>query len=138
MDQSDDLPDYAHSTGQSVSSYGHDSPATPHTAQDDMDFKTPANGEDLCRIDSWLFNQFCAYDEPDMRPVPKFERTYTDIAADTGFYEPSAVTQTVSQSKPAQSSLLSPYRSNANDNVQRALQAAQDVRAPLAGRTSSE
>lgn len=137
MDQSDDVPDYAHSTGQSVSSYGHDSPATPHTAQDDMDFKTPANGEDLCRIDSWLFNQFCAYDEPDMRPVPKFERTYTDIAADTGFYEPSAVTQTVSQSKPAQSSLLSPYRSNANENVQRALQAAQYARSQSPSSTAS-
>jgi hypothetical protein len=116
MDQSDDVPDYAHSTGQSVSSYGHDSPATPHTAQDDMDFKTPAN---------------------DMRPVPKFERTYTDIAADTGFYEPSAVTQTVSQSKPAQSSLLSPYRSNANENVQRALQAAQYARSQSPSSTAS-
>jgi hypothetical protein len=116
MDQSDDVPDYAHSTGQSVSSYGHDSPATPHTAQDDMDFKTPAN---------------------DMRPVPKFERTYTDIAADTGFYEPSAATQTVSQSKPAQSSLLSPYRSNANENVQRALQAAQYARSQSPSSTAS-
>ncbi|KAL1797356.1 hypothetical protein ACET3X_003962 [Alternaria dauci] len=116
MDQSDDVPDYAHSTGQSVSSYGHDSPATPHTAQDDMDFKQPAN---------------------DMRPVPKFERTYTDIAADTGFYEPSAVTQSVSQSKPAQSSLLSPYRSNTNENVQRALQAAQYARSQSPSSTAS-
>jgi hypothetical protein len=136
MDQSDDVPDYAHSTGQSVSSYGHDSPATPHTGQDEMDFKMPANGENLRRIDSWLFNQFCAYDEPDIRPVPKFERTYTDIAADTGFYEPSA-SQSVSQSKPAQSSLLSPYRSNANESVQRALQAAQYARSQSPSSTAS-
>jgi hypothetical protein len=137
MEQSDDVPDYAHSAGQSVSSYGHDSPATPHTAQDDMDFKMPANGETLRRIDSWLFNQFCAYDEPDMRPVPKFERTYTDIAADTGFYEPSVAAQSVSQSKPAQSSLLSPYRSSANENVQRALQAAQYARSQSPSSTAS-
>ncbi|KAF1940795.1 hypothetical protein EJ02DRAFT_221560 [Clathrospora elynae] len=126
MDQSDDVPDFAHSARQSVSSYGRDSPVTPHTAQDDMDFKMPANGKTLYRVDSWLFNQFCTYDDPDMRSVPKFERTYTDIAADN-FYDPSTVaSQPVSQSKPAQSSLLSPYRSN--ENVQRALQAAQIAR----------
>ncbi|KAI4655271.1 uncharacterized protein J4E79_008338 [Alternaria viburni] len=135
MDQSDDVPDYAHSAGQSVSSYGHDSPATPHTAQDDIDFKMPANGENLCRIDSWLFNQFCTYDDPDARPIPKFERTYTDIAADTGFYEPSASAQAVS-SKPAQSSLLSPYRSS-DQNVQRALQAAQYARSQSPSSTAS-
>ena len=61
------------------------------------------------------------------RPVPEFERTYTDIAAEN-FYDPSAVIQSVSQLKPAQSSLLSPYRSNVSENVQRALQAAQYAR----------
>jgi hypothetical protein len=30
--QGDDVPDFAHSARQSVSSYGHDSPATPHTS----------------------------------------------------------------------------------------------------------
>ena len=130
MDQGDDVPDFAHSARQSVSSY--DSPATPHTAQsDDMDYKPPTNGETLRKVDSWLFNQFCTYDDdPDMRQhtVPKFERTYTDIAADN-FYDPSTVAaSSIPQTKPAQSSLLSPYRSNANENVQRALQAAQYAR----------
>ncbi|RMZ69276.1 c2h2 transcription factor [Pyrenophora seminiperda CCB06] len=137
MDQGDDVPDFAHSARQSVSSYGHDSPATPHTAQDEMDFKMPANGEPLRRIDSWLFDEFCTYTELDMRPVPKFERTYTDIAADTGFYEPSAASQPISQSKPAQSSLLSPYRSSGNENVQRALQAAQYARSQSPSSTAS-
>lgn len=110
MDQGDDVPDFAHSARQSVSSYGHDSPATPHTATgDDMDFKIPTN-------------------EMRQHTVPKFERTYTDIAADN-FYDPSAVAaSSIPQTKPAQSSLLSPYRSNANENVQRALQAAQYAR----------
>lgn len=109
MDQGDDVPDFAHSARQSVSSYGHDSPATPHTAQgDDMDFKMPPN-------------------EARQHTVPKFERTYTDIAADN-FYDPSAVAPSIPQTKPAQSSLLSPYRGNANDSVQRALQAAQYAR----------
>lgn len=105
MDQGDDVPDFAHSARQSVSSY--DSPATPHTAQDDLDFKMPVN---------------------EMRPVPKFERTYTDIAADN-FYDPNAVSApAVQPTKPAQPSLLSPYRSNTTENVQRALQAAQYAR----------
>jgi hypothetical protein len=109
MDQGDDVPDFAHSARQSVSSYGHDSPATPHTAQgDEMDFKMPA--------------------ETRQHTVPKFERTYTDIAADI-CYDPNAVSQSIQQTKPAQSSLLSPYRTtNANENVQRALQAAQYAR----------
>jgi hypothetical protein len=130
MDQGDDVPDFAHSARHSVSSYGHDSPATPHTAQgDDMDFKMPANGETLHKVDSWLFNQFCTYDDPleTRHTVPKFERTYTDIAADN-FYDPAAVAQSIPQTKPAQSSLLSPYRGNANETVQRALQAAQYAR----------
>jgi hypothetical protein len=109
MDQGDDVPDFAHSARQSVSSYGHDSPATPHTAQgDEMDFKMPNN-------------------DTRQHTVPKFERTYTDIAADN-FYDPSAVAQSLPQTKPAQSSLLSPYRSNNNENIQRALQAAQYAR----------
>lgn len=132
MDQEGDVPDFAHSARQSVSSYGHDSPATPHTTTgDEMDFKMPTNGETLYKVDSWLFNQFCTYeDNPEIRQhtVPKFERTYTDIAADN-FYDPTAVTvQSMPQTKPAQSSLLSPYRSNTNENVQRALQAAQYAR----------
>ncbi|KAH9881251.1 hypothetical protein J1614_001747 [Plenodomus biglobosus] len=107
IEQSDDVPDFAHSARQSVSSYGHDSPATPHTAQDEMDYKMPTT---------------------DSRPVPKFERTYTDIAADN-FYDPSAVAAPpASQPMPAQSSLLSPYRSNTTENVQRALKAAQLAR----------
>lgn len=127
MDQGDDVPEFAHSARHSVSSY--DSPATPHTAQDDMDFKMPANGETLHKVDSWLFKQFCTYhDDSDARPVPKFERTYTDIAADN-FYDPNTVAApSVSQSKPAQSSLLSPYRTNPTESIQRALQAAQYAR----------
>ncbi|KAJ4365332.1 hypothetical protein N0V83_008953 [Neocucurbitaria cava] len=132
MDQGDDVPDFAHSARHSVSSYGHDSPATPHTATgEDMDFKMPANGETPHKVDAWQFNQFCTYDDDlEMRQhtVPKFERTYTDIAADYS-YDPSAVAaSSIPQTKPAQSSLLSPYRSNTNENVQRALQAAQYAR----------
>jgi hypothetical protein len=140
--QGDDVPDFAHSARQSVSSYGHDSPATPHTAQgEDGDFKMPANGETLSKVDSWLFDEFCAYhdaSETRQQPiVPKFERTYTDIAADN-FYDPNAVAvQPVAKTKPAQSSLLSPYRSNTNENVQRALQAAQYARSQSPSSTAS-
>lgn len=130
MEQSDDVPDFAHSARQSVSSYGRDSPVTPHAAQDDSEYKEAANGEYLYHLYLWLPNKTCTYYlAPDSRPIPKFERTYTDIAADT-FYDPSSViaATTAPQSKPAQSSLLSPHRSNTTENVQRALQAAQYAR----------
>ncbi|KAL1597397.1 hypothetical protein SLS59_007427 [Nothophoma quercina] len=135
MDQGDDVPDFAHSARQSVSSY--DSPATPHTALDD-DVKMPANGMSIHKVDSWLFNQFCTYDLPDTRPqqvVPKFERTYTDIAADN-FYDPNAASAPAVQ-QPVKTSLLSPYRSNTTENVQRALQAAQYARSHSPSSTAS-
>lgn len=53
-------------------------------------------------------------------PVPKFERTHADVAADS-FFNPSAVTQSIQQTDPAQASLLSPGCSDIGDNVQRAL-----------------
>ncbi|KAL5380319.1 hypothetical protein DPSP01_007893 [Paraphaeosphaeria sporulosa] len=122
MDQhvpDEDVPGFAHSARQSVSSYGHDSPATPHTSHgDDLDFKIPPN---------------------DLRPVPKFERTYTDVAADYSF-DPTSVTQTQSipQAKPVANALLSPWRnSNPNDIVQRSLQAAQMARSQSPSSTAS-
>ncbi|KAF2256342.1 hypothetical protein BU26DRAFT_526783 [Trematosphaeria pertusa] len=136
MDQhvpEEEVPGFGHSARHSVSSYGHDSPATPHTAHgDEMDFKMPPSGETLRKVDSWLFDQFFTYDEPDLRQhtVPKFERTYTDVAADYS-YDPNTVvaqTQSLPQAKPV-NTLLSPYRtSNPNDIIQRSLQAAQIAR----------
>jgi hypothetical protein len=134
MDQNsaeDDVPGFGHSTRHSVSSHGHDSPVTPHTAQgEDFDVKMPPTGENsFSRVDLWLFDQFLAYDdEPDLRQhtVPKFERTYTDIPTDN-FYGSNTL---LPQAKPTPSaSLLSPYRSsNPSDIVQRTLQAAQNAR----------
>jgi len=115
IEQSDDVPDFVHSARQSISSHGRNSPVTPRTTHEDPDCKT----------------------SPESRPVPKFERTYTDIAADT-FYDPRAVASTAApNSKPAQSSLLSPYRSNTTENVQRALQAAQYARSHSPTRSAS-
>jgi hypothetical protein len=133
MDQSateDDVPGFADSTRHSVSSYGHDSPATPRTAHgEDFDdkFKMPPTGKTLRRVDSWLFDQFLAYDdELDMRhTVPKFERTYTDAAVDN-FYDPNTMIPQAQSNHMQNSSLLSPYRNN--DIVQRTLQAAQNAR----------
>ncbi|KAF1997516.1 hypothetical protein P154DRAFT_547327 [Amniculicola lignicola CBS 123094] len=144
MDQhvpDEDAPGFGHSARHSVSSYGHDSPATPHTAHSeelDQQFKMPPSGETLHKVDSWLFNQFLTYDDrPDLRhqtTVPKFDRTYTDAAVDN-FYDPTVMTlntHTLPQGKPSTSnaSLLSPYRhsTNSNDIVQRTLQAAQNAR----------
>jgi hypothetical protein len=101
----------------------------------DKQFKMPPSGmTSHSKVDSWLFDEFLTYDLPDLRPtVPKFERTYTDVALDT-FYDPNTMvarTQSIPHTKaPSNSSLLSPYRSNANANdvVQRTLQRAQDAR----------
>jgi len=108
------VPEFGHSARHSVSSYGHDSPATPHTTQgdefEDSRFKMPST---------------------DLRhAVPKFERTYTDVAIDN-FYDPSAVAQAIPHHTkvPNNSSLLSPYRGNGpNDVIQRTLQRAQNMR----------
>jgi hypothetical protein len=142
MDQNapeDEVPGFAHSARHSVSSYGHDSPATPHTSHgEDFDdrFKMPPSGETyLHKVDSWLFDEFVAYDEePDLRQhtmIPKFERTFTDAAVDN-LYDPSAVAQSYSTAPamPASNaSLLSPYRSgNPNSVVQRTLQLADNAR----------
>lgn len=110
----ENVPDFGHSARHSVSSYGHDSPATPHTTQgdefEDNRFKMPPT---------------------DLRhTVPKFERTYTDVAIDN-FYDPSAVAQSIPHHTKvtSNSSLLSPYRGNSsNDVIQRTLQRAQKMR----------
>jgi len=116
MDQhDDDVPGFAHSARHSVSSYGHDSPATPHTTHgDDFEdrFKVPPT---------------------DLRPatVPKFERNFGDLNVDT-FYDNGAYAQQQSLPQgqaPQNASLLSPYRQNSNEIVQRTLQAAQVARA---------
>ncbi|KAF2466974.1 uncharacterized protein BDR25DRAFT_327638 [Lindgomyces ingoldianus] len=139
MDQhvpDEDVPSFGHSARHSVSSYGHDSPATPHTAQgEDFEdrFKVPPTGEILYKVEAW-FDEYLTYDdEPDLRhQVPKFERTYTDVAPDS-FYNSSTMLQqapSIPHTKPApNASLLSPYRSNnPNDILQRTVQAAQNAR----------
>jgi hypothetical protein len=137
----EEVPGFAHSARHSVSSYGRDSPATPHTAQgEDMDFKMPPNGKTLRKVDSWLFDQLLTYDDAiDMRPVPKFERTYTDVAADYSFDSNSVVapTQSIPQ-QPTANTLLSPYRTgNSNDIIQRSLKAAQKLRSQSPSSTAS-
>jgi len=117
MDQhnDDDVPGFGHSARHSVSSYGHDSPATPHTTHgDDFEDRYKMASNDLRHT-----------------TVPKFERTYTDVAADN-FYDPNNLAvqpQSIPQPKSAShGSLLSPYRGNTNEMVQRTLQLAQHAR----------
>ncbi|KAK8180404.1 uncharacterized protein BKA78DRAFT_259669, partial [Phyllosticta capitalensis] len=103
-------PDFGHSSRQSVSSYGTDSPATPHNGQEEVDerFKVSSNGENSRRrVDSWT--------------VPKLDRTMTDIYADE-LYNPNVSipqTQPAPQTK-ANAALLSPFRSIMSDRLQAA------------------
>jgi len=100
-------PDFGHSSRQSVSSYGADSPATPHNGQEDVfnddRFKVPSN---------------------DMRPVPKLDRTMTDIYADE-LFNPNAMAPAPAKqsSQASNNTLLSPFRNVITDRLQAAHQA---------------
>jgi hypothetical protein len=110
----EDVPGFGHSARHSVSSFGHDSPATPHMAHEEYDdrFKVPPN---------------------DMRStVPKFERTYTDAAVDE-LYNPAMIAAQIPHSAPQSSapvnaSLLSPMYGNSNSTIKNAMKAAQNAR----------
>lgn len=122
-------PEFGHSSRQSVSSYGADSPATPHNGQEDVfsddRFKVPSNGEKLFpRVESWIDEYLQFPDEPDMRPVPKLDRTMTDIYADELFNPNTMAPAPVKQSSQASSNqLLSPFRNVITDRLQAAHQA---------------
>lgn len=100
----DELPSFGHSARHSVSSYGHDSPATPHTAHgDDYEDKFKVPPTDL------------------RHSLPKFDRTLTDMTLDE-LYNPSMAAQ-MPHSTPqsnANSSLLSPYRNVVTERLQAA------------------
>ncbi|KAL1633748.1 hypothetical protein SLS58_010937 [Diplodia intermedia] len=121
-------PDFGHSSRQSVSSYGADSPATPHNAQEDYSddrFKVPSNGEkSYPRVENWIDEYLQYPDELDMRPVPKLDRTMTDIYADE-LFNPNAMAPAPAKQSSQQpaSALLSPYRNVMNDRLQAAHQA---------------
>ncbi|KAK7511155.1 uncharacterized protein IWZ02DRAFT_436972 [Phyllosticta citriasiana] len=119
-------PDFGHSSRQSVSSYGTDSPATPHNAKTTADdrFKVPSNGENSHRrVDDWIDDYLQYPDDLDLmrQTVPKLDRTMTDIYADE-LYNPNA---TIPQAQPAaqaksNAALLSPFRSIMSDRLQAA------------------
>ncbi|KAF9637182.1 Zinc finger C2H2-type protein [Lasiodiplodia theobromae] len=123
-------PDFGHSSRQSVSSYGADSPATPHNAQEDNfsddRFKVPSNGEkSYPRVENWIDEYLQFPDDPDMRPVPKLDRTMTDIYADELFNPNAMVAAPAKQSSQSSNNtaLLSPFRNVMNDRLQAAHQA---------------
>lgn len=100
----DELPSFGHSARHSVSSYGQDSPATPHTAHgDDFEDKFKVPPTDL------------------RHNLPKFDRTLSDMALDE-LYNPTMAAQ-IPHSAPqsnAKSSLLSPYRNVVTERLQAA------------------
>lgn len=102
-------PDFGHSSRQSVSSYGADSPATPHNAQEDCF----SNNDDRFKVPS-----------NDIRPVPKLDRTMTDIYADE-LFNPNTIVQAPAKQSAQSSSatLLSPFRNVMTDRLQAAHQA---------------
>jgi len=100
----DELPSFGHSARHSVSSYGQDSPATPHTAHgDDFEDKFKVPPTDL------------------RHNLPKFDRTLSDMALGE-LYNPTMAAQ-IPHSAPqsnAKSSLLSPYRNAVTERLQAA------------------
>ncbi|KAK8177128.1 hypothetical protein IWX90DRAFT_9019 [Phyllosticta citrichinensis] len=119
-------PDFGHSSRQSVSSYGTNSPATPHNGQEDADdrFKVPSNGETSHkRVDDWIDDYLQYPDDPDLmrQTVPKLDRTMTDIYADE-LYNPNATIPQAQSTAHVKSNaaLLSPFRSIMSDRLQAA------------------
>lgn len=116
--QEDDVPGIIHSARQSVSSYGHDSPATPHTTQgDEIDdkYKMPPN------------------DMRQQAAMHKMDRSFQDASLENIYDHGQHLVnqwQTAAQPKqPPNVQLLSPFRSgNPNNIIQRTLQAAQNAR----------
>ncbi|KAL2352695.1 hypothetical protein BJ546DRAFT_1028195 [Cryomyces antarcticus] len=122
----DETPDFSHSARQSVSSFGQDSPATPRTSNEDYEERTPkvpANGEDrLHTAQNWMA-MYSQHDfETDIRDVPKFDRTMSDIYQDE-LYNPANATSaapSVQTQAVHNSTLLSPYRNVVNERLQAA------------------
>lgn len=122
----DELPSFGHSARHSVSSYGQDSPATPHTAHgDDFEdkFKVPPTGETIPeKVESWFDDYLLLDDDSDLRHnLPKFDRTLSDMALGE-LYNPTMAAQ-IPHSAPqsnAKSSLLSPYRNAVTERLQAA------------------
>jgi hypothetical protein len=122
----DELPNFGHSARHSVSSYGQDSPATPHTTHgDDFEdkFKVPPTGETIPdKVESWFDDYLLFDDDSDLRHnLQKFDRTLSDMALDE-LYNPTMAAQ-IPHSAPqsnAKSSLLSPYRNVVTERLQAA------------------
>lgn len=93
----EDAPGFSHSTRQSVSSFGRNSPATPRTISgedfNDDGFKLPTNDTVV---------------RPNIQ-VPKFERTLTDVYSDELFNPTSMPPVQPPQKSAKNASLLSPY-----------------------------
>ncbi|KAF2100584.1 hypothetical protein NA57DRAFT_28286, partial [Rhizodiscina lignyota] len=117
----EDAPGFSHSTRQSVSSFGRNSPATPRTINGE-DFeeglRVPTNGETNLnqKVEDWIDEYLRFDDEPDMairanNQVPKLERTMTDIYSDELFNPtPTSQPPTSQNMKTSKNlSLLSPY-----------------------------
>lgn len=136
----DEVPGFA-SARHSVSDYGHDSPATPLTANDELDerFKMAPHGETLRRVDSWLFNEFLTYDDDaDMRqnnnmPTLDGSSLYDmNVNGMSGTSMTQGQSQTMAQAKP-NPQLLSPFHGTGNGrapnaNLQRMIQMANSTR----------
>lgn len=126
----EEMPGFTHSGRHSVSSYGHDSPATPHTVPgDEYEYKPTNNGENLMlRVATRTYEYLQIGDETDVRQtVPKFERTETDICADVGYNPFSAAQIPVVTTAPppitTDTSMLSPPRNAVNAQLLRAYNA---------------
>jgi len=129
----DETPDFGHSSRQSVSSYGRDSPSTPREDQDDKLFKVPNNGEQTPKAegDSEMDVSLFLDDLTDYRqPAPRVELFRTESAAyQDELFNPANLAQQPSQpthQAPTQNlntnnnNLLSPHRSLVNERIRTA------------------
>ena len=124
----DDAPDFTHSSRQSVSSYGRDSPSTPHTVfgeeMDDRTFKVPSNGETPTDSDDEMMDDCLLFDLADYtKSGPNIQLQRTESAAcQDELYNPANFTSAPSSATRAtpQRNFLSPHRNLVSERLQTA------------------
>lgn len=121
----EDVPsELAHSSCQSMSSVGQDSPATPRSTAEDTEnklAKTVSNGEPVMQLDE-QWDDYLLFDNAEYRQArPNVQLHRTESAAyQDELYNPANFTAAPSQAPPAATKFLTPHRNLINERLQTA------------------
>ena len=122
---SEDLPlELAHTSRQSMSSGGQDSPATPRSTAEDTDnklAKTISHGEDVMQFGEQWNNYSRSGNAEYRQSRPNVQLVRTESAAyQDELYNPANFTAAPAQAPPAATKFLTPHRNLINERLQTA------------------